>query len=148
MPKTQVSIKGLEELESALLRLPPKLARSVATSALREGGKVIATRAQQNLAPAGIRRITGSLFNGIGVRAANSRSRNPEGFAAKVQVGILTGKGVGGRNPYYARFLEEGTNAGISARGFMRDAVNSTERQVIAATGKKARERLKKLKVL
>lgn len=77
-PLMTVEVKGLKELQSALLELPRKLDRPVLNSALRTGARPMAAAARSR-APMD----TGALRAAIVVRAVRSREHS-----AEVHVGV------------------------------------------------------------
>lgn len=123
----EIEVKGLRELQRALLELPKKLDRIVLNSALMSGARLIVADAKLRVP---VR--TGELRRNI-----RARTVKPEGrHTATVIVGVrkLTKKQLfklrkkksraNASDPYYWRFVEMGTSK-MSARPFLRPAFES-----------------------
>lgn len=150
---TDVTIKGLAELQKMLDQLPANLEQNVLRSALRAGANVIKAEAQQQLAAHGNVK-TGVLSKGlkVGTRAKGGKV-----------TATVTAKG---KHGYIAHWIEFGTAAheirpkgakslflagafktivhhpGIRPQPFMRPALDSRSAAAVIAVGEAIKKRL------
>jgi len=133
-----IRISGLEDAQRALAELPRKLRFGAVRKALRASGRVIQTEARARapvLQTATKYRIRGLVRRSIAVRASRLARRRGD-VGVYVTVRRLTGKQIAagkaagfgaGRNPrdpFYFRFLEQGTRK-MAARSFLGPALQS-----------------------
>ena len=124
-----MEIRGAKELNLKLSRLPDKVSKKIAMTALRSGGKIIMNRAKM-LCPV----VTGTLQKSIKVRVPRRKKRN----VAVILVGIDSvpmGGRMGGK-AFYGAFVEFGTpntTPPRAANPFMRPAFDGTRTEVIEA---------------
>ena len=120
-----MEIRGAKELNLKLSRLPFKVSKKIAMTALRSGGKIIMNRAKM-LCPV----ATGFLQKSIKVRVPRHKRRNE----AVILVGIdsVPMGGRMGKKAFYGAFVEFGTSK-IKANPFMRPAFDGTRTEVIEA---------------
>ena len=147
MASGSVEVKGLKELERALLELPKKLATQALTRGLLSGAKLVVDDAKRR-APL----LTGELRRNI--RAIPNR--RDKRYAATVDIGVrkLTKKQLrklrmkasraNASDPFYWRFLEFGTSR-MRARPFLRPAFEAKKVEAALRIGESIRERLKKI---
>jgi len=117
-------IQGAKELDRVLKRLPERVARNVLRGAVRKGAKVIEDEIRRRT-PVG---ATGNLKASItqrGVRQVDKRTLTR-------QVGSFKG---GKFKGYHAHLVEFGT-VKMSARPFIRPAIDSTNIEALAVMGK------------
>jgi len=129
MIKTHIC--GLAELNHQLrIRLPQAVRQRVLRAALRAGAKIIVRQAKA-LAPVD----SGALKKHIRARANRKGKRG----CVDISIGVFARKGQD--YPYYWRFLELGT-CNLSARPFLRPALDNQQIQVIEAIRKKLKQRI------
>jgi HK97 gp10 family phage protein len=115
-----ITIKGLDQVNKKLRRLPAKLGRTVIRKAMRQSLKPVQARVRE-LAPAG---KTGQIKGGVRILAARARK-------GRVTVRVVIGKGWFKGDSFYAGFQEYGWQPGrrggtrgrhIAGKHFMRHA--------------------------
>lgn len=113
-------VLGEEQLQRELARLPERVRRSVVTTALRKGGRIIVKEAR---ARAPVR--TGALRKAIGTKIV----RDQAGDRA-LQVGVRRKTGV-----FYGHLVEFGHGGPHAAapHPFLEPAVNAVKDEVVAA---------------
>lgn len=131
-------IQGGKELDQALGRLPEKIERNVAKSAVRAGANVIAKEA----------RLRAPVDDGVLKRSIKVVARSKRLGPAVVSVATRSGKKwqERGMNAWYAPLVEFGTRF-RPATPFLRPALDSKAGEAIKAMAKKAQERISKLAV-
>lgn len=136
--QVKIEIKGLQEINQAMLALPKRMDKKLLDQGLIEGAKLIRDDARARvplLRAPDARRLRGTIQRSI--RAGRVR---PEQYAATVWVRVWPlskrsvanfkkrrGKGGGGDNPndpFYWAFVEFGTSK-MPARPFLRPAFES-----------------------
>jgi HK97 gp10 family phage protein len=144
MVETEVTITGLKELQTALRQLPKEIQGKVLAQSLREGAKAIIkdakTRAPRADSPHFVGKgkelvEPGNIARNIQVK----RVKNTDSTAT-VSIGVRS-KGKGGKNAFYWRFLEFGTQF-IAARPFMRPAFESKKMDAANAIKDALRKRI------
>lgn len=141
-----IRIDGLDDATRALRELPRKLRLGALRKALRAAGRVIQAQARADapvLQSVTKHRIRGLVRRSITVRASRLARRRGD-IGVYVTVRRLTGKqvaagkaagfGVGKnpRDPFYFRFLEEGTKK-MPARSFLGPALQSKGKDATTA---------------
>jgi len=121
VPKDGVKLKGFDELEKAMKKLPGRIARKELANATRAGGSVIRKEARIRLKP---HRSTGRLSRGIIMRTAKRAS-------TWVLVKLSPNKDV-----YWGRFLEFGTKH-QGAKPWLTPALDSKKDEAVKAIGKR-----------
>lgn len=117
-------MKGLDELDRAVKKLPEKIQKRVLIGALRAGGRIIQKDAKAR-APV----KSGNLKRNISVIAGKSKKRAPIG-QVQAEVFVATTP-----KAWYAHIVE--FKAG---KQFMRPAFDTTQREVLDAIGDKLAE--------
>ena len=121
-------MKGLDELDRAVKKLPEKIQKRVLIGALRAGGRVIQKEAKAR-APV----KSGNLKRNISVVAGKSKKSAPIG-QVQAEVFVATTP-----KAWYSHLIEFGTKH-ISAKPFLRPAFDTTHQEVLNAIGDKLAE--------
>ncbi len=123
MIETSFNIEGVDELKRQLKRLDTKVRTSIVRSGLREGAKV-AKQAAEAKAPVD----SGFLRDNIKIK---TRKRGDKITAI---VGFA-------EDAYYGRFIELGTKH-MSAKPFLRPALDENQRQIVDAVKARMKKRI------
>jgi HK97 gp10 family phage protein len=148
--RSSVEVRGLRELEQALVALPKKMHRRILNGALAAGGREIEREAKQRvpvLKERTLRRLPGVIRRNIRTRPVRPQDGNNATVIVSVRnlnaKQITTFKRATGlkgafnpNDPFYWRFVEFGTSK-MAARPFLRPAFESRKYQ--AATEIKTR---------
>lgn len=148
----EIRIAGLKELQGLLNTLPAKMEANILRGALRAGAKPIMQMAKEN-APVGepsdtnkrrYKVYAGALRDSLRISARiDRRSGN---VTASVMAGGKSRKT--GANVFYAHIVEytgaapHGNHPGITARPFMRTALDARSGDAVVAAGEYIRKRL------
>lgn len=123
----EMKLRGFEALERALAKMGDENVLKILRGSLRKGAKVVLADAKER-APEG---KTGDLREGLKIKTVhlNKSKKN-------IIVEIANTK-----STYYAKFLEFGTKH-ISARPFMRPALDNNKNEVLKITGQEINKRI------
>jgi HK97 gp10 family phage protein len=123
------SVRGFNKLRAKFRELDKKVAKQKLVEIGREGGQIVAERAQE-LAPrsSGSRRRRGK--HGAESIKARVRSRRPH--EVHMRIGFT-------KRYFYLRFFEYGTSK-LSPRPFLRPAIDQTRGQVLDLMARRFRE--------
>lgn len=142
-----VTLTGFKELETAMLKLPPELAKIAEADALRYGMIPVRKSAQSYAKSI---KDTGQLYKSIGltVRRIRRKLQYINRYTARVgarggfnlKIGTYTrgkkkGKAINRDPRYYSHLVEYGTSK-MPARPFIRPAVESNEDAIMAGLQK------------
>ncbi len=159
---SEVTVKGLDQLQKFLDQLPAKIEKNVMRGALRAGAKPVLAAAKAN-APVATPSAENQRLYGLHSGALRDSIRISVSVkGGKVTAAVKAGKG----DVYYARFVEYGTRAhkiaaankgflgfanryyksvehpGSGPRPFMRPALDSQATAAVLATGEYIKKRL------
>ena len=162
------SVKGVSELQAALLQVPAQFEANIKRGALAAAAKVIAEQARQNIQPGQVSDKNRALYGGYSGALRDSirvRTYIPADGESRAVV-RAGGKAKGGATTYYAWWIEHGTAAhviksktgkvlafggqfaqsvqhpGLAPRPFMRPALDQAHAQAVDAFIKYAQDRL------
>ncbi len=141
MPTTTVTIKGLDELQDKLNRLPPEFSRKALRNGLTPAGKVF------QIALKSLAGITGRYSTGWMAKHVTIRTKTNNLDQGNVKVGfdrkqrIVGGKKTNTNAAYEAIYAEFGTKH-EPARPFIRPTFESKKNEVVETFAEKLRETL------
>ena len=148
---SDVSVKGLAELQKFLDTLPAKMEQNILRSALRAGANIVRDEARQNapdktgILKAGLKVSTSSRR---GVVTAKVKATGKHAYIAPwIEYGTaahkITGK-KGGLLSFGGIFAKSVQHPGITAKPFMRPALDSQSQAAVVAVGNHIKNRLAK----
>ena len=138
-------VDGLSALYEQLQQLPVKLEKNILRGAIRAGAKPVAAEARR-LAPVlssnDPRREMGALSKSVRIMSTGTRGGTVKGgVVAGGRTTVGRGQNKVKADAFYAHFVEYGT-VKMTARPFMRPAVDTRTQEAVEATAQYIRDRV------